>query len=177
MMKNKTIVIYKSKTGFTERYAQWICEELGCEKVAYRDKESVCFDDYETIIFGSGFHAGQISGLKWFLKNISKLEEKTNIVFATGATPPNVPDVQKALRQNFSEEEWNKIKVFYIQSGLNYEKMGSADKLMMSIYRKMVKKTEGESETYKMIENSYDFTSKESILPLIEYCKSIEGMD
>ena len=29
----KIIVIYKSKTGFTKRYAEWIAEELKCDIV------------------------------------------------------------------------------------------------------------------------------------------------
>lgn len=171
-MKNRTLVIYKSKTGFTERYAQWICDELGGDKVAYKERKTICFDNYDTVIFGSSFHAGMISGVKWFKGKMKELERKTTIVFATGATPSNAPDIQKALRQNFSEEEWNKIKVYYMQSGLCYEKMGLGAKLMMAVFRKMLKKTEGESEAYKMVQHSYDHASKEFILPLVEYYNS-----
>lgn len=28
---SKTVVIYKSKTGFAKKYAQWISEELHCD--------------------------------------------------------------------------------------------------------------------------------------------------
>lgn len=71
-MNNKSLIIYKSKTGFTERFAEWICEELSCDMISYKE--------------------------------------------------------------NFTDEEWAKIKVFYMQSGLCYEKMGIGDKLMMAIF-------------------------------------------
>lgn len=175
-MKNRTLVIYKSKTGFTERFAQWISEELNCDKIAYKDRKKICFDDYETVIYGGGFYAGKINGLKWFKEKMSEFEGKKRIVFGTGATPPDVPDIKKAMRQNFTDKEWSNIKVFYMQSGLNYEKMGVNDKLMMAVFRSMLKKTEGESEMYKMIQSSCDCSSKESVLPLINYCKVDESM-
>ena len=27
----KTVVVYRSKTGYTRKYAEWIAEELGCD--------------------------------------------------------------------------------------------------------------------------------------------------
>lgn len=170
-MNYKALVIYKSKTGFTERFAKWICDELSCDMISYEKRETICFDPYDTIIFGGGFYAGMISGLKWFKKKLPELSGKTIIVFATGATPPEAPDIQKALKQNFTDDEWAKIKVFYMQGGLCYEKMGAGDKIMMAMFRKMLKKTQGESEAYKMVQHSYDHASKDTILPLVEYCK------
>lgn len=170
-MNHKYLIIYKSKTGFTERYAKWICEELSGEMVSYEQRKSICFDSYDTVIFGGGFYAGMISGLKWFKKKLPELNKKEVIVFATGATPSQAADVQKALKQNFTVEEWNAIKVFYMQGGLNYEKMNKKDKVLMAMFRKILKKSEGESEAYKMLQQSYDYTKKEAVYPLLEYCK------
>ncbi len=40
---SKTAVIYKSKTGFTRKYAQWIAEETGCDLFPYEQREKVDF--------------------------------------------------------------------------------------------------------------------------------------
>ena len=53
---------------------------------------------------------------------MTELSGKRLAVFATGAMPPDLPEPEKALKQNFSEEEWQKLKVFYLPSGLNYKK-------------------------------------------------------
>lgn len=58
-----------------------------------------------------------------------------------------------------------------MQSGLCYEKMSRVDKILMAFFRFMLKKTEGKSEAYKMVQNSYDYATKDSIKPLVEYCK------
>lgn len=165
------IVIYYSKTGFNKKYAQWISQELGCEAVPYADREKVNLENYDTIIFGGGFHAGSINGLKWFKGKLPYIKEKRKVVFGTGAMPPDAPDVEKAMRANFTEEEYKQVKTFYLWGGLNYEKMGFGDKLMMAVFRKILK-IQGQQEQLKMVSSSYDRASKEYLAPLLEYCKN-----
>lgn len=169
---DKTLLIYKSKTGFTERYARWIAEELGCDLLPYGERNRADFTAYGTVIYGGYFHAGLISGLKWFKGKYPLLAGKRIVVFAVGAMPQDGPDVDKCLRQNFTGEEWEKTKVFYLQGGLRYDKMGKLDKFMMSAFAGHLKKTEGEySEIYKMVTRSYDISGREWIKPLVEYCR------
>ena len=168
----KILIIYKSKTGFTKKYAEWIREETDAEIIPFKRKNKVSLNFYDTIIFGAPFHAGKISGLNWLKKKLPELKNKKIIVFATGASPAQDEEIKKAFSVNFDEEDLKKIKPFYFQSGLNYEKMGGMDKLLMKIYAFMLKKTEGESEAYKMIRHSYDISSKELIIPLTEYIRS-----
>ena len=52
----KTIVAYKSKSGYTKTYAEWIAQELHCDI-----KENAELSDlagYDTIIYGGGMYAG-----------------------------------------------------------------------------------------------------------------------
>lgn len=74
---------------------------------------------------------------------MTELSGKRLAVFATGAMPPESPEPEKALKQNFSEEEWQKLKVFYLPSGLNYEKMGAVDRAMMAMFRSLMRKKKG----------------------------------
>ena len=69
----KTIIIYKSRTGFTKRYAQWIAEELTCEIADYSDISKVDLDNFDLIIYGSRVHAGKIDSLNK-VKELLKIE-------------------------------------------------------------------------------------------------------
>ncbi len=177
---NNILIIYYSKTGFTRKYAEWIREGLpkniDCDLVPYEERKSIQFKKYDTILFGGGFHAGQINGLKWFkaqmgkqARNAEKKDRRVG-VFATGAMPADAPDVEKAMRQNFTEKEWADIKTFYLQGGLCYEKMGAGDKLMMAVFRTILKKTNADSQMQQAVSHSYDLTSKEAVTPLVEWC-------
>ena len=48
----RTIVIYKSKNGSTEKYAKWIAETLDCKEIKTEDFSKKDFKNYEKIISG-----------------------------------------------------------------------------------------------------------------------------
>lgn len=168
----KIAIIYNSQTGFTKRYAEWIAEETGAACYELADAKKKSMDEYDAIIFGGWACAGGISKLSWFKGNIDKWNGKKLIAFCVGASPIENPEIEQALRQNFSEEEWEKINVFYCPGGFNYEKMSAPSKLMMKMFIKALKakkdKTEQEEVMVKMIASSYDISDKKYIKPILE---------
>ena len=75
-----TIIIYRSKTGFTKKYALWLKEDLACDCVPYEERGTVDFEKYQTIAFGSGCYIGKINKLSWLKKQLPRLrsEEHTS---------------------------------------------------------------------------------------------------
>lgn len=169
----KAIVIYQSKTGFTKRYAEWIAAALGCGAVEWKTAQTMDLAAFDTLIYGGWCHAGSIIGLKKFLKKAEPLKKNT-LVFAVGASPADNPEIETALKRNFTQEQWARIRAFYLPGGLNYEKMGAVDRAMMAAFRGMVKKQMGESsEMYQMLCRSYDLSAKENIEPLVACCRKM----
>lgn len=118
------IVVYNSKTGFTKKYASWIAEELNCNFVSYKDISTTLIDDNCIVIFGSSIHAGKIEYLSKIIKLLNRKPTIDLIVFATGGTPAAAKNIiDKIWKDNFSKTELTSIPHFYMQSGLNYEKM------------------------------------------------------
>lgn len=176
------LIVYYSKTGFTQKYAEWIKaalpQDISCDLVSYKERRKIQWEQYDLILFGGGFHAGQINGVKWFKAQAGRLSEQVRqggrtAVFATGAMPPEAPDVEKAMRQNFTEQEWAQIKTFYLPGGLCYEKMGAGDKLMMAVFRAMVKEAKVDSQMQQLISGSFDITNKEAVIPVVEWCSAV----
>ncbi len=54
------IVTYKSKTGFTAQYAQWIARELGCQAVELGGVKNL--GDYDLVIHGGWIMGATICG-------------------------------------------------------------------------------------------------------------------
>lgn len=167
----KTIVIYNSQTGFTKRYAEWIAEATGadCFELSAAKKKDLAA--YDAIIFGSWACAGGIRKLGWFKGNVDRWQDKKLIAFCVGANPIDSPEIDPALKRNFTESEREKISVFYCPGGLNYEKMPAPSKLMMRMFVTMLKakkgKTEADQEMIKMISASYDISDKKYIEPIL----------
>lgn len=168
----KTLVIYSSKTGFTQRYAQWLAEDLNCDCVPYRDREKVDLDQYQTVAFGSGCYIGKIDKLGWLKKQLPRLRGKRVAVFFTGAMPPDAPDVHRLERENFTPQELERLRPFYLQGGLNYEAMGIVDRILMAGFRKMLKSHADSPKEKVMLQNiqqSFDKTDREKLKPLEDY--------
>ena len=66
------------------------------------------------------------------------------------------------------------MRAFYLWGGINYERMGLADRTLMSIFRKMLNKEQGEEqkEMAKAIAKSFDRTNPAYLEPLKEYLRA-----
>lgn len=167
----KIIVIYKSKTGFTEKYAHWIADDLQCDIVSLEKSIITGMAQYDIVIFGGGIHAGKIKGIKLFKNNISFIKDKKIIVFATGATAPIPEEIERFEKDNIPQGM--DITFFYFQSGINYERMQGSDRLLMGVLKTVLKvkknKSDTEQGTLDAIQNSYDYSNHSQIEPLCNY--------
>ena len=101
----KTIVVYKSISGFTERYARWIGEGLGADVQRQSKVDQRILKSYDTIIYGGSLHAVGIIGLKKIKTILNTLENKKLVVFAVGASPYNERIVEEIKKHNFDKKK------------------------------------------------------------------------
>lgn len=177
-MSKSIVVLYQSKTGFTEQYAQWISKELGVRALDIRKVNGQGLAACETLVFGGRAHAGKLSGLAKAKKLFRQSGAKHLVIFATGATPNHAQETIAAFwNGNLTPEERASIPHFYMQSGLCYEKMGFVDRLMMkglsSMLRKKPDLSEEERFMAQAIEKSFDNSSPEHIKPLLNYLENM----
>jgi menaquinone-dependent protoporphyrinogen IX oxidase len=172
----KTAVVYKSKTGSTKEYAQWIAEELKADLFKLSDFDKSKIGDYEIFIYGGGLYAVGINGIKFIKNNWDKFKNKKLIVFATGASPKRKEVIEDITNNNFNKEEKEKIKFFYLRGGFNFEKLGFLDKFLIKKLEKNIKKKKNpnpdERGMLKAIKEPVSFRKKENIDELITYIKN-----
>jgi len=174
----KTIVIYNSKTGFTQKYAKLISEELNCQCVEFKKAKKLYLSEYEAIVFGSWTMAGTISNLDWFKKKLNLLasQGKKLIVYSVGANPADSPEIKESIPKNFTEEQLKVIKYFYCPGGINYEKMKGFGKVILKALARSLKNkkdaTPEELEKAEMISKSFDLSDKKYIEPIIAEIKA-----
>lgn len=149
----KILVTYQSKTGFTKKYAEWICNELKGELLDIKKLSNINIKDYDLIIHGGWIMGGMIMGLD----KIKKLNPKKLIVFGVGYTSKKDVNIEKMAEVN----QLSDTPLFYYQGGMNPKKMGFISRMIV----KMVTK---EKIMYK------DSTDKEEIKKLISMVKNYE---
>ncbi|NLK99803.1 MAG: hypothetical protein GX271_03980 [Clostridiales bacterium] len=171
------LIIYKSKTGFTKKYADWIREDVTCNIAPLEKVKKEDIDKHDIIVYGAGVHAGLIPGLKK-VKKLVNFNDKKVIIFATGAAP-NVEEIVKPVIDNNLADCVSMVDFFYFESGINYENMGFFSKRLMKTFSKILSakkdKTEEEKEMSIMIMNSFDNSKKDYIKPLVDTLKKYLG--
>ena len=165
------IVVYESKYGSTERYAKWIGEELNCKVARISDVPIDELTNYDNIIFGGWVKAGNLNGFDKLSKNINKLKDKNLLVFGVGTSPTEDKDYVKFKEKNF--KEFNNIKSFYLRGAFHFDSLTFPDKMMMSMFKMIVKVRKLDKEGRCMTDmlnkgaKPVDFTKKEYIEPIV----------
>lgn len=173
----KNIVVYESKYGSTEKYAKWIGEELNCKVSKISDVTTEELLNYDNIVFGGWLQAGKIKGFKDIYEDIHKFKDKNLILFYVGLSIMDDKIYEEVKKKNFANVD--NIKQFYLRGAFNYEKLTILDKLMMNIFKIMLKtqKEEEMDENTKGMLEAYntpiDFTDKNNIKPIIEAINSL----
>lgn len=176
----KTVVLYRSKTGFIKKYAEWIAEALSADIFEASKVTSDIFDSYDTIIYGGGLYAVGINGVNFITKNLNRLEGKKVIVFASGASPFRGEVLTEVRNKNFNAEQQKIIRFFYLRGGFNYSELKFVDKILMTLLklkitnkaRKKKELTSDEKGMLAIYKRPADYTSKKNIDEIISYVNS-----
>ncbi len=173
----KTVVVYKSISGFTKKYAEWIAEELETDLLRLKKIDIDILLKYDTIIYGGSLHAVGISGVNIIKNNLNRLKDKNIIVFTTGASPSKESAISEVKDSNFSVEEQKQIQFYYFRGGFDFNKLNFTNKILMTLMKWKIKlkchKTPDEKGMLAAFSKPMDFTKKENIKELLEYVLSL----
>ena len=174
-MGNK-IVVYKSNTGLTKKYAEWIAAALDCEAIPLNQATRSRLAGFSTVIFGGPIHASRLQNLNRFLRLAAGQAGRQLVVFATGAAPMGDPMVKQY--QDFAERNplMKGIPFFYCESGINLQAMHGLMRLMMkqiaAAQAKQLDSTQAE-EARQKAENGFDNSNQANIQPLVDYVRGL----
>lgn len=170
----KILVTYKSKTGFTKKYAEIIAQEVNGMLMDFNEVTVERMSEFDAVVYGGGLYAGMINGYKKAKEMFEKSSAKKFILFATGGTPNEATkEIDEVWKHNLSADELEAIPHFYMQGGICYEKMTFLDRTIMKMMSKVLSKKQNmdsaEEGFAQAIKSSYDISSREYAEPLIKY--------
>jgi menaquinone-dependent protoporphyrinogen IX oxidase len=172
-----TIVVYKSISGFTKKYAGWIAEELGLPCVELGDFRRKSVADGDVVVFGGSLHAVGINGYRKFSRLVAGRKLKQLVVFAVGATPARDGVEELVRTENFPGDEGRNIRLYYLRGGFDYGKLDWSNRLLMQLLKARLKlrKQRGADEEgmLKAYDRPLDVTKKENVAELVAYVKGL----
>ena len=173
---SKEVVLFRSKTGYTLQYAEWISKALKCDMIENRRLKVRDLEQYDTIILCGGVYLGTINGFEFVLKNWESLKEKKIYVLAVGLEQVNSERIEQIWNRGLTREQRTVISCHYALGGLNFPKLGFLDKLIMRIFKLMMMTTKaGQKKTNHFTRNlkhPVNYIDKEYIETLINDVQS-----
>ncbi len=167
------LVLYKSKYGATERYAEWIAEELQCDIGEIGKADIKTMMSYKILIFGGGLYAGRINGATALTKRFAQLSEKTLFIFTAGLTQPDDKGYYTNLfTRNFTEKMRKQIYFFSFPGQLDKDRLSPMDRVLMkAVMKKRAKEDPQNAETY--LSMKFDMVDRRYIDPLVNKVRAI----
>lgn len=157
-------VVYASKTGFTQKYAAYIAERLGCR--AYAAGEVLPSADL--YIAGGGIYQGNALS-KSVVEGLNQGGRRV-VAFAVGLMRPQEGKGERVAAKNFPQ-----TKCFYFRGGYAPEELSVVQRLGMKLMYRIYKRRE--SPDYRdtaaaIAAGGADFTQLSAADELIDYVKT-----
>ena len=99
----KTVVVYDSKYGWTQRYARWIAQELGCEMFTRKQVNIQLIGEGDLLIYGGGLYAGGLSGLSFVKRYLRRYPQRRVVLFTCGLADPALAVNEKNIRTSLAK--------------------------------------------------------------------------
>ncbi|MDD4565269.1 MAG: flavodoxin domain-containing protein [Eubacteriales bacterium] len=167
----KIAVVYRSKSGFTTKYANWISKTIGGDLLHGKETKIEDLLGYDVIIYGGGIYAGGVNGLKLITGNYEKLKGKKLIVFGLGASPVRPEIYEEVKNRNLTKEQQERIAFFLLRGGFDNSKLTFVDKILMQGMKIYLKRKKEPTDDDRDMLNAYarpvDYTDKKYIEPII----------
>lgn len=176
----KTLLIYKSETGFTKAYADMIKARIPDLRVVdLKHFKRKMVKENDIIFYGGPLRNNVIVGLNKFLKTNDLFGDKDIFVFATGIQP--IDDDKKENVINANGLEFYHVRLYLLPGGLDINKM---KKWKQKIFRFAMKRAmnsnqmpEGVDRTLfeSRINQRLDLVSPSAIDRMIEVYNAVRG--
>lgn len=166
----KKVVVYKSSTGFTKTYAEWISARLNCEAVDIKAAKESIISKYECVIYGGWIMGNMIMGLD----KIKKMNPRNLVVYAVGSSLKTV-ELEDTIKE---QNHLGNMPFFYMEGGFHFEKLNFFVRTMLKAMKKSVAKKKNKTETdlymEKNLGTSFDNSDIKNIEPLVKYVAELK---
>jgi menaquinone-dependent protoporphyrinogen IX oxidase len=135
----KTIIYYKSNTGFTKEYAELLKPRIECETLLTISKiKNKDLKNCDNVVFMGPIRNNVILGLSKFLKKYNKMENKNIFVFGVGIEPNTDAKKENVIMANGLE--FYHIRLYLLPGGFDLNRYKGFQKKFMKFIFKVASK-------------------------------------
>lgn len=135
----KTIIFYKSETGFTKEYVDLLKPRIECEEafdIKYLRKKKL--KEYNNFVFLGPLRNNVILGLDKFLKNYELIKEKNIFIFAIGVEPYSEEKKENIIMANGLE--LYHVRLYFATGGFDISRFSPVKRKLVQTAFKVASK-------------------------------------
>ncbi|MGP1413886.1 MAG: flavodoxin domain-containing protein [Bacillales bacterium] len=126
-MENKSIIYYKSNTGFSKMYAEILKPRIEASLILdIKNIKKKDFINYKNIIFIGPLRNNNILGLKKFLKKYKSMKNKNIFVLAVGMEQET--SEKREIVINMNRLHKYHLRLYFLMGGFNFNKLSNFKK-------------------------------------------------
>ena len=170
------LVLYTTKHGATQRYAEAIAQPLDAlvKEAAYAKIAKA--KTYDAIVLGCCVYRGKIKGLDFFSTYAEELKDKRLVLYTVGLYDPADDSVRKEFDAQIKAalgDAAEHVAVFHLRGAIRWQSLGLAERVMMkALIAEMKKKPEAERALIEqqLIDaegGAIDFSDEADLAPIV----------
>ena len=174
-MTESTLIIYSSKNGASETYANEIARRLNLIARPLNRLKKRDLDGCETLIYCAGIYISKIRGLKKLRKLSQDAPCRNYHFFVAGLSEDNQATIEKLRLDNQEDLPSPVSSITYARGIFEVSKMGFFTRIMFRVlYRILAKKTDPSPEETGLMEAikspvyAIDLTKTESLITALK---------
>lgn len=144
----KSIIIYGTNYGTSQRYAEELANRTGIPAVSYEQAEIP--GDCKYIIYFGGLYAGGVKGLKETLPAIVRTTYKKFVIVTVGLADVNdegnIQNIRTALSKQLPPDVYEKAHIYHLRGDIDYNRLNFMHKTMMKMLYAKAKKIPAEEQ-------------------------------
>lgn len=168
----KGVIIYESKYGATEQYADWLSDAIQSAAVRTEKLSLVRLAQYDLLILGTPVYLGKLRIGKWLKQNLGAFAKKQVLLFIVCGTSNAEPNEQsRIIHDNLPPDFIAGSKIFFLPGRCLPERISIKDRLLLAL-GSLVQKDPQIKSAMRLGFNKMDKNSLEPLIGLAnEYLK------
>ena len=179
----KILVLYESRYGSTQQYAEAIGRAMGCPVYSRRALPQGLLEECSVLVYGGGLYAGGVAGIRSLKQAMERFPRKKFVLFTCGIADPSQPEtlenIRRGVERALGSEALGRLRLFCLRGRLDYSQLTPLHRMMMAALCRVVKSRDPDtltSEDRQLLAtygSRIDFVDPGSLTPLLSYLEQL----
>lgn len=126
------IIIYNSKYGATQQYAEWLAAETKLRAVPDDDVSEIQVENADYLLIGTPVYFGKFRIRSWLKKNLRAIKGKKIFFFIVNASSPEEHQKREGVvQQNIPPELRTSSEAYFLAGRVIHSKLSFFDRIMV----------------------------------------------